>query len=224
MPQASSVSEIVCLLAGELGLRLRRPRPPALYAGISFDTGHFRHASTGPVTFRCAAALVEAGARPAALYAELYERRTLADARLWALAVQHARVVAGGHALVSVLTRADLAASGAAEDGSEGVVEDLRALRGVRWPPSSRNRTTAAHARQPALERVGRERPGRRARRRRPSPGGGVLQRRRSGGGGGVAEFRARRAPLDGVLLIDKPAGLTSHDVVARCAARCGRS
>lgn len=31
-----------------------------------------------------------------------------------------------------------------------------------------------------------------------------------------MADFRPRRAPLDGVLLIDKPPGLTSHDVVAR--------
>jgi len=31
-----------------------------------------------------------------------------------------------------------------------------------------------------------------------------------------VAQYRTRRAPLDGVLLIDKPAGCTSHDVVAR--------
>ena len=31
-----------------------------------------------------------------------------------------------------------------------------------------------------------------------------------------MAEFRTRRAPADGVVLIDKPAGCTSHDVVAR--------
>jgi len=31
-----------------------------------------------------------------------------------------------------------------------------------------------------------------------------------------VAQFRTRKAPLDGILLIDKPEGLTSHDVVAR--------
>jgi len=31
-----------------------------------------------------------------------------------------------------------------------------------------------------------------------------------------VAQFRTRKVPLDGILLIDKPAGATSHDVVAR--------
>jgi bifunctional oligoribonuclease and PAP phosphatase NrnA len=131
MPQASSVSEIVCLLADELGLRPSPVAATALYAGISFDTGHFRHASTGPTTFRCVARLVEDGADPTAVYAELYERRTLAEARLWAAAMLHAGVVAGGRALVSVLTRADFVASGAPDDGGEGLVEELRSLRGV---------------------------------------------------------------------------------------------
>ncbi len=31
-----------------------------------------------------------------------------------------------------------------------------------------------------------------------------------------MAQFRTRKAALDGILLIDKPEGLTSHDVVAR--------
>ena len=31
-----------------------------------------------------------------------------------------------------------------------------------------------------------------------------------------MAQFRTRKAPLDGILLIDKPVGFTSHDVVAR--------
>jgi len=35
-----------------------------------------------------------------------------------------------------------------------------------------------------------------------------------------VAQFRTRKVPLDGVLLIDKPEGFTSHDVVARVRSR----
>jgi len=31
-----------------------------------------------------------------------------------------------------------------------------------------------------------------------------------------MAQFRTRRAPADGIVLIDKPTGFTSHDVVAR--------
>jgi tRNA pseudouridine55 synthase len=35
-----------------------------------------------------------------------------------------------------------------------------------------------------------------------------------------MAQYRTRKAPLDGVLLIDKPEGFTSHDVVARVRRR----
>lgn len=35
-----------------------------------------------------------------------------------------------------------------------------------------------------------------------------------------MAQFRTRRVPVDGVLLIDKPPGLTSHDVVAHIRRR----
>ena len=40
---ASSTSELVCDLARALGLRPSAAAAAALYAGISFDTGHFRH-------------------------------------------------------------------------------------------------------------------------------------------------------------------------------------
>lgn len=131
MPDASSVSEIVCLLAAHLGLTPSQTAASALYAGISFDTGHFRHASTTARTFRCAAALVEAGADPRALYAELYESRTIGELKLWAQAVGAARPVAGGRALVAVLRRADYAAAGVGPDAGEGIVESLRGLQGV---------------------------------------------------------------------------------------------
>lgn len=35
-----------------------------------------------------------------------------------------------------------------------------------------------------------------------------------------MAQFRTRKTPLDGILLIDKPVGFTSHDVVARVRSR----
>jgi phosphoesterase RecJ-like protein len=147
LPQASSVSEIVCLIADELGMTPSSTAATALYSGISFDTGHFRHASTGPATFRCAARLVEAGADPAGIYAELYEGRTVAEAKLWATGVLHARPVAGGRVLVSTLTRADYDASGSEDGGAEGLVEYLRALRGVQVAALVKEQTSGRRTR-----------------------------------------------------------------------------
>jgi phosphoesterase RecJ-like protein len=130
-PGAASTSEIICDVAGCLGLRPSPAVVAALYTGISFDSGHFRHASTTPHTLSCAAALVRGGADPNLLYRRLYENKTLASLRLWARAVESAVVVGDGRAVVGILTVADYKATGAGENDTEGIVDALRAAQGI---------------------------------------------------------------------------------------------
>jgi phosphoesterase RecJ-like protein len=129
--RASSTSELVCDIARALGLRPSPQAAAALYAGISFDTGHFHHDSTGPSTFRTAAWLVELGADVTGLYALLYERRSEASLRLWARAVAGAISVAGGKALLASVTLADYEATRAGPEDTDGVVDSLRGVDGV---------------------------------------------------------------------------------------------
>ena len=128
---ASSTSELVCDLARALGLRSSPQAAAALFAGISFDTGHFRHDSTSAATFATAAWLADLGVDVTAVYAMLYEQSSLAALRLWARAVAGARVAAGGRALVSTLQRSDYAAVGAGAEETEGIVDSLRSVGGV---------------------------------------------------------------------------------------------
>jgi len=130
-PQASSTSEIVCDVARALGLQPSPQVATALYAGISFDSGHFRHGSTGVATFRTAAWLVELGVDVSGAYRVLYERRSLGALRLEGRALAGAQSVAEGRALIAVLRRDDYAATGAAEHETEGIVDGLRAVDGV---------------------------------------------------------------------------------------------
>jgi phosphoesterase RecJ-like protein len=129
--RASSTCELVCDVARALGLRPSPQAAAALYAGISFDTGHFHHDSTAPSTFRTAAWLVELGADVTGLYALLYERRSEASLRLWARAVAAARSVAGGKALLACVTLADYEAAGAGPEETEGIVDSLRGVEGI---------------------------------------------------------------------------------------------
>jgi phosphoesterase RecJ-like protein len=129
--EASSTSELVCDIARALGLRLSPQSAAALYAGISFDTGHFHHDSTAPSTFRTAAWLVELGVDVTGMYALLYERRSPAALRLWARAVGGARPIAGGRALLAAITRQDFAATGAGPEETDGIVDSLRGVDGV---------------------------------------------------------------------------------------------
>ncbi len=129
--EASSTSELVCDIARALGLRLSPETAAALYAGISFDTGHFHHDSTAPSTFRTAAWLVELGVDVTGMYALLYESRSEASLRLWARAVAGATTVAGGRALLAAVAREDFAATGAGPEETDGIVDSLRGVDGV---------------------------------------------------------------------------------------------
>ena len=129
--EASSTSELVCDIARALGVRPSRRAAQALLAGISFDTGHFRHDSTSAATFETAAWLVGLGAYVTTAFSMLYEQGSLEALRLWARAVSGARLLAGGRALVATLRLGDYAAVGAGEEETEGIVDSLRAVAGV---------------------------------------------------------------------------------------------
>lgn len=146
-PQASSTSEIVCELALALGLAPSEQAATALYAGISFDSGHFHHNSTSAATFRCAAWLCDLGVDVTAVYAELYERRSLGAVRLCALAVGGARAVEGGRGLVAMLRHDDYAAAGAGEEETEGIVDTLRSVIGVEAAALVKEQSTGARVR-----------------------------------------------------------------------------
>jgi len=129
--RASSTSELVCAIAERLGLRFSPRAAAALYAGISFDTGHFQHDSTSAATFACCARLVTDGADPNRVYRLLYETRSLASLRLWARAIEGVRPAAGGRALLAQLRADDFVATGASDDETEGIVDALRSVPGV---------------------------------------------------------------------------------------------
>lgn len=129
--EASSTSELVCDIARALGLRPSRRAAQALLAGISFDTGHFRHDSTSAATFATAAWLAGLGVSVTGVFSMLYEQGSVEALRLWARAVAGAKVVAGGRAMVATLRLDDYAVVGAGEEETEGIVDSLRGVGGV---------------------------------------------------------------------------------------------
>ena len=129
--EASSTSELVCDIARALGLRPSRQAAEALFAGISFDSGHFRHDSTLAATFETAAWLAGLGVGVTRVFSLLYEQGSVEALRLWARAIAGARVLACGRAVIATLQRGDYAAVGAGEEETEGIVDSLRSIAGV---------------------------------------------------------------------------------------------
>lgn len=130
-PESSSTCEVICDLARALDLEPAQQAAAALFAGMSFDSGHFRHPSTGAGTFATAAWLRGLGVDVTAVYGLLYEQRSASALRLWGRALAGARTLVGGRVMLATVSRDDYLATGADEGETEGIVESLRSVAGV---------------------------------------------------------------------------------------------
>lgn len=114
-----------------LGVPLSERSANALLTALAMDTGWFRHGNTTPATFRLAADLVQAGARPEILYEYLFERSTLGRLKLTGLALDRLRTEEGGRVAYSEIHKDDYAATGAVPADTEDLVNYTRSLAGV---------------------------------------------------------------------------------------------
>ena len=103
----------------------------ALYVGLVTDTGRFSYSNVTGDALREAARLVDEGVRPHEIFGRVYEDVPVAKARLLGIALSRLELRLDGRLALTHLLRADFEAAGAAEPFSEGIIEHVRALRGV---------------------------------------------------------------------------------------------
>jgi phosphoesterase RecJ-like protein len=128
---ASSTAEIVYALARRLGVELTPEMASALYVGLVTDTGRFMYENTNPATHRVAADLIEAGVDVNDTYRRLYENVPLEKLRLVARALNAIERPCEGLA-ITYITEADYEATGSGEEMTEGIIDFLRSLEGVK--------------------------------------------------------------------------------------------
>jgi phosphoesterase RecJ-like protein len=139
--EASSTSEIVRDILGQLDVALTPEIAAALYVGLVTDTGRFQYTNTTPKALRLAAELVEAGADVHGIFQHVYETVQFSKLKLLARALERAQLFEGGRLVVSYLLKDDFGAVGAEEPYSEGIIDSLRAVEGsemvalIREPP-----------------------------------------------------------------------------------------
>ena len=223
--EASCTAEIVFELAGMLGVELTTEIANALYVGLVTDTGKFMYENTDARSHRMAAALIEAGVEVNDVYRRLYEHAPLEKLTLLARALENIGLHGGGTLAVTYISADDYEATGAGEVLTEGIIDHLRTIDG-----------TAGGRRRPRPDWDGRS--ARKVSLRSTDGSVDVSEIAREQGGGGHRraagfgtdlELRARSSSssatgcsaallshLTAALLVDKPAGVTSHDVVAR--------
>jgi phosphoesterase RecJ-like protein len=128
---ASSTGEIVRELLAELGVPLTYEIAEALYIAIDTDTGRFQYANTTPRAHELAIELMATGVDPQEIFRRIYESVPFARQKLKGKALDRAQLYEDGRMIATYLLRADFEELGVGEEYAEGVIDELRAVRGV---------------------------------------------------------------------------------------------
>lgn len=129
--QAEATGRLVVEAAAALEVPLTAEMAMPLFAALATDTGWFRFSSVTATTFRVAAQLVEAGARPAAIFNALYEQDTLARMRLRGVILSRIVAEPGGRLAYTCVRQEDFAQTGALLSDTEDVVNSVLAIAGT---------------------------------------------------------------------------------------------
>jgi len=129
---ASCTAEIVYELAVLLGAEITAEIAAALYVGLVTDTGKFMYENTSARTHRITADLIEAGVEIDETYRRLYEHVPIEKLRLLSRALEGIQHHCDGALALAYITAADYEASGAGEEMTEGIIDHLRSVEGVR--------------------------------------------------------------------------------------------
>jgi phosphoesterase RecJ-like protein len=171
---ASSTAEILFDLLEALGVELTPQIAQALYVALVTDTGRFQQRTTGPNALRMAARLVGAGVDIQHVYERVFETMPLRKLRLLGRVIDHLVLYEDGRVAISNVERGDFIRLGASESDTEGLVDHLRAIRGVE---------VAALIREPPLAPDGTAPPNRVSLRSRGAIDVSAIARRTGGGG-----------------------------------------
>jgi phosphoesterase RecJ-like protein len=131
VPDASSTGEIVRDLLAELGVDLTPEIAEAIYIALDTDTGRFQYTNTTQKAHALAIELMQHGVVPQDIYRRIYESVPFERQQLIGKALVRARRYENGRMIASFLLRSDFEELGVGEEYAEGVIDELRKVKGV---------------------------------------------------------------------------------------------
>lgn len=131
VPEASCTAEIVWDLMRGLGVEPTTSIAEALYVGLVTDTGKFMYENTGTRAHVMAAELIDAGVDVHDIYRRIYEGIPYGKLALLARGLSNVERYDGGRLTATHLTLEDFRETGAEENYSEGVIDQLRSVEGT---------------------------------------------------------------------------------------------
>lgn len=127
---ASSTCEIVYgFLAGNY--EMDEKMASALYAGLIYDTGGFRHSSTSPETMRIAGALMEKGIPFTEIYNRFFDSRSFSELKIMGQALENAELFFGGRAVCAAVTAAEIEKCRGTNKELDSIINYLNGVQGT---------------------------------------------------------------------------------------------
>ena len=130
---AEATGRLVVDAVNAFGLKLTAEMATPLFAAIATDTGWFRFPSVRTVTYQVAGQLIDSGASPAGIYAELYEQETVGRLRLRGIVLNRIRTELDGRLAHSYILKEDFAETGASVSDTEDLVNHCLEIRGTKF-------------------------------------------------------------------------------------------
>ncbi len=128
---ASSTSEIVYRLLKDR-LPITADEAAALYAGLIYDTGGFRHTSTSPETMKIAGELMAYGIPFTNIYNRFFDARSFSELKIVSKALENAELLFDGKAIVSTITAAEIEACGGTNKELDSIINYLKGVLGTK--------------------------------------------------------------------------------------------
>jgi bifunctional oligoribonuclease and PAP phosphatase NrnA len=120
--EAEATGRLVLEAAQHLGVRLTSEIATPLFAAIATDTGWYRFGSVRGDTYRAGGALVDAGAKPSAIYNALYEQESLARLNLTGCILGRAKAELDGRFIHTAVRQQDFKDTGAIPSDTEDII------------------------------------------------------------------------------------------------------
>ena len=131
-PDACAAAVLVLELIRELGENTGPDVATCLYTAVLAETGSFRLSNTSREALTVSAGLVQEGADPAAIAAQIYGRKAPATLRLVGEALHSLEAAHDGNTSLMHLDLAQMERSGVAGDQLEGLVNFAMSVEGAR--------------------------------------------------------------------------------------------
>jgi phosphoesterase RecJ-like protein len=131
-PWSSSTAELVYYFIKANKIKFNKNLANCVLTGILTDTGNFLYPSTSEKTVKIASEMLVYGARFPRIIENTWRNKSLSAMKIWGKALNNLKINPRYRIGYTVLTRDEIASSGATEEDLEGISGFLSNLEGIR--------------------------------------------------------------------------------------------